>query len=187
MAQRRFLSFALLLSSVAFVARAHAEDTYEKRTVEGPQYTAPLSQLTQPSYVPQSVALSGPRRITDWNPGEPMPPGYHPVARARRGLIIAGAVTLGSLYLFSFLAASEASTSALYLPVLGPFAQLASGDDGARAVLLLDGLGQAAGAIMLIAGATTTTTILVRNDLAEIRLAPTLSKQGGGFGLVGTF
>lgn len=38
------------------------------------EYVAPLSQQTQQVYVPQSVALSGPRMIKDWQEGEPIPP-----------------------------------------------------------------------------------------------------------------
>src|SRR5216684_6682295 len=30
------------------------------------EYVTPLQQYTQPSYIPQSVAMSGPRMITDW-------------------------------------------------------------------------------------------------------------------------
>ena len=51
------------------------------------EYVAPLQQQTQPMYVPQSVAISGPRQITTWQEGEPIPPGYHPVQRIRRGLV----------------------------------------------------------------------------------------------------
>ena len=39
-------------------------------------------------YVPQSVALSGPRIITDWNDDDPVPYGYHPSTRTRTGMIV---------------------------------------------------------------------------------------------------
>jgi hypothetical protein len=188
---RRFLPIAFVLASTAAASSARADDavTYEKRNVEGPQYTAPLQQLTQPSYVPQSVALSGPSTISDWNPRDPIPPGYRPATRSRRGLLITGAAIFGSMYMMSVLAGgTDSSLTPLYVPVLGPFLQIATGhDDGANGLLMLDGLGQAAGAVMLLIGATTTKTVLVRNDLAEVRIAPTVTKTGSGIGLVGTF
>jgi hypothetical protein len=190
---RRFLPIAFVLASTASAASASADDgvTYEKKNVEGPQYTAPLYQLTQPSYVPQSVALSGPSTISDWNPREPVPPGYRPVSRARRGLLITGASILGSLYMLAVLAGgTDKSLTPLYVPVFGPFLQIATGHDsgsGANGVLVLDGLGQTAGAVMLLIAATTTKTVLVRNDLAEVRIAPTVTKTGSGIGLVGRF
>ena len=41
-----------------------------------PVYTAPLSQTTQTTYVPQSVAMSGPEEITDFDFERPVPLGY---------------------------------------------------------------------------------------------------------------
>jgi hypothetical protein len=58
----------------------------------------------------------------------------------------------------------------------------------ANVFLAFDGLGQAAGATMLVAGITSPKTVLVRNDLGEVRVTPMrLGRAGGGLGLVGTF
>src|ERR1700676_408234 len=73
------------------------------------EYVAPLAQETQQSYVPQSVALSGPRTIGDWKEGDPVPDGYRTATRVRRSAIIGGAVTFGVLYLLSALAAASAA------------------------------------------------------------------------------
>lgn len=55
-------------------------------------------------------------------------------------------------------------------------------------ILAIDGLGQAAGATMLIAGIMSPKTVLVRNDLAEVRITPMrLGRDGSGLGFVGTF
>ncbi|HEY2902013.1 MAG TPA: hypothetical protein VGL59_15640, partial [Polyangia bacterium] len=98
------------------------------------EYVAPLSQYTQPIYIPQSVAMSGPRMITDWQPGLPIPPGYHPSERIRKGELIAGLITFGVPYIYTSLAAaigddatsssSSSKTDALWIPVLGPFIEL---------------------------------------------------------------
>jgi hypothetical protein len=171
------------------------------------EYTAPLAQQTQIVYVPQSVAISGPRVINDYNEGEAVPPGYHPESRTRKGLIVGGAVMFGVLYLFSVLAAAVASDaaktcnaidtgcssnnpdSALYIPVAGPFVQMAKTDSStANFFLAVDGLGQAAGAAMLIYGLTSPRTVLVRNDLGTLQVVPMrMGKNGSGLGLAATF
>lgn len=103
-------------------------------------------------------------------------------------MLITSACVFVTLWLLSTLGADSAATGALYVPVFGPFLQIASGHTPeGNSLLLLDGVGQAAGAIMLAVGATTTTTVLVRNDLAEVRVAPMVSKEGTGLGLVGRF
>jgi hypothetical protein len=160
------------------------------------QYTAPLSQTTQPSYVPQSVALSGPREIRDYNEGDPVPPGYRPVQRIRKGLVIGGSVLFGTLYLFSAFAAAvdsdagDGELSELWIPAVGPFIQLAQTESATgKFFLALDGLGQSAGLFMLVYGLASPKTVLVRNDLAnmEVRVAPMAGRGTSGIALTGTF
>ena len=166
------------------------------------EFVAPLQQQTQAVYVPQSVALSGPRIIRDYEEGEPIPHGYHADTRVRTGLVVGGAVTFGVMYLFSVLAGSVmndvanrpyGSSSArgdfLFVPVVGPFLQLTKTDSSSGyTILVIDGAAQAAGAAMLIAGITSPRTVLVRNDLAEVRVTPMkVGERGNGIGLVGTF
>jgi hypothetical protein len=178
------------------------------------EYTAPLQQQTQLVYVPQSVALSGPRVIKDYKEGDAIPPGYHPEVRARTGMIVGGAVTFGVLYLFSVLAAaisadtaktecsfnsygstqtscdSSNPAAALYIPVAGPFIQMthAANSSSENVMLAIDGIAQAAGAAMFVYGITSPKTVLVRNDLGELRLTPMrMGKNGTGVGLTATF
>jgi hypothetical protein len=163
------------------------------------EYIAPLQQPTQQIYVPQSVALSGPRVIKDYEEGEPVPPGYHAESRVRTGLVVGGAVTFGVLYLISALTASAISdvnkttggenADLLYVPVAGPFLQMTQTESSTGNVFLaIDGIAQAAGATMLIVGLTSPKTVLVRNDLAEVHVMPMkMGHNGGGLGLVGTF
>jgi hypothetical protein len=168
---------------------------------DSPQYTAPLYQQTQPSYVPQSVAMSGPRQINSWQEGDPIPPGYHPVERARKGLVIGGAVLFGVFWLISVLdAAGNADANqgqtnpaaAMYIPAAGPFIQMAHGvGSSTEGVLLaIDGIAQAAGVAMFIYGLASPKVLLVRNDLSRPKILPTpmLMGQGGsGLGVVGRF
>lgn len=164
------------------------------------EYVAPLQQQTQQVYMPQSVALSGPRIIKDYEEGEPIPPGYHAETRVRSGLVVGGAVTFGVMYLLSVLvgaAISDVNRSVgnkesgefLYVPVAGPFLQMTRTESSSgNATLAIDGIAQAAGATMLIVGITSPKTVLVRNDLGEVRVMPMrMGDKGGGLGLVGTF
>lgn len=173
----------------------------------GPGYTAPIYQETQPSYVPQSVAMSGPRVIRDWNEGEPIPPGYHESTRIRKGLVIGGAVTFGVMYLFTAFGATIAdgacagtcSVGSLFVPVVGPFIYM--GTKGNTALdnfwLGFDGVVQAGGLAMFIIGLAAPSTVLVRNDLGTTatpkapKLAltpvPLISPTAQGLGLLGTF
>jgi hypothetical protein len=167
------------------------------------EYVAPLYQQTQPSYVPQSVALSGPREMA-YQEGDPIPPGYHSAERVRKGLIIGGAVTFGTLYLFSALVAAAGADSsqngsnpeaALWVPGVGPFLQMAQTRSATANVLLaVDGLGQSAGLVMLGFGLFSPKTVLVRNDLAssksnktEVAVAPMTGRGTTGMTVVGSF
>ncbi len=164
------------------------------------EYVAPLQQNTQQTYVPQSVALSGPRVIKDYEEGEPIPPGYHAETKVRTGLVVGGAVTFGVLDLLSVLTGAiihdvnKADHNGddgtfLYVPGAGPFLQMTKTDSGTGNVFLaIDGIAQAAGATMFIVGITSPKTVLVRNDLGEVRVMPIrMGDKGGGLGLVGTF
>jgi hypothetical protein len=161
---------------------------------------APYQQVPgpPPAYAPQ-VPIAWPRYIKDWEEGQPVPYGYHPEARAKKGLVITGAVLFGVLYLLSTLVAAanddsynENRYSALWIPVVGPFIQLgsstnASGDDQ---IFVLDGLAQTAGVTMLVLGLAFPRHILVRNDLATMSFVPApmrVGHDGGGLGLVGRF
>lgn len=163
-----------------------------------PMYPAPLSQQTQPTYVPQSVAMSGPEEITDIEEGRPPPPGYTAVQRTRKGLIIGGGVTFGATYGVSALTAAighdisdsgRNEVAAMWIPVVGPFIQI-SRTDSAVANVLLAGIGgaQVAGAVMLYYGLTTKKRVFVRNDLVgNMTVVPLAGNGATGLGLSGRF
>ena len=175
-----------------------------------PQYQAPLSQTTQSTYVPQSVALSGPEEITEFDHNRPIPDGYTLVHRTRKGLLIGGGVTLGVTYGISLLVAAVGEDTkscdnydyntgaqsgctnhdaAMAIPVAGPFIQIAN-ENSAVAKLFLAGMGgaQVAGAIMLYYGMTTKKAVLVRNDIVgSLNLTPMVGAGNTGLALSGRF
>ena len=195
-------AFAVLSSSSLVRAEGPTSTQYEKRDAPQ-QYVAPLAQTTQPSYVPQSVALSGPREIKDWQEGDAVPPGYRPVERTRRGLVVGGAVTFGTLYFFSALTAAIGADSntgrnpvaAMWIPGAGPFIQMTQTKSAtANVFLAIDGAGQCAGIAMLVYGIAVPRTVLVRNDLGEnkppkpeVHAVPLVGGGTTGVGVVGTF
>jgi hypothetical protein len=169
-----------------------------------PVYQAPLSQTTQGTYVPQSVALSGPEEIDDVE-GRRAPAGYTPVKRTRKGMLIGGGITFGVSYgyavLFAAAGSDEANNNfdgtsstnelgALWIPVAGPFIQLAD-TDSSIGKLALAGLGsaQVIGAVMLYYGLTTKKTVYVRNDLlGSLQMTPMVGANGGnGMAVSGRF
>jgi hypothetical protein len=202
------LTAAVLVTTFA-APRAYADGTPNMPPSQPPptsaqapngEYVAPLQQQTQQVYVPQSVALSGPRVIKDYEEGDPIPPGYHSETQTRKGLVIGGAVTFGAMYLLTVLVAaaindvnradnSGTDATFLYVPVAGPFLQMTKTDSStANVTLAIDGIAQGAGAAMFIVGITSPRTVLVRNDLAEVHVLPMrMGRDGGGIGLVGTF
>jgi len=198
------LAVAIGASLVAFsaAASARADDDDAPRTPPPATgvYPAPMSQTTQSTYVPQSVAMSGPREIDAVDEDAP-PAGYRAETRARKGLIIGGAVTFGSLYMISALAAAAGADAnrgetnplaAMWVPGVGPFIQLASTTSStAKVFLTIDGLAQTSGLVMLVYGLASPKSVFVRNDLAQskpkIMPVPIVTASGGGAGVVGTF
>jgi hypothetical protein len=142
-----------------------------------------------------------PRAITDWQEGDPVPPGYHPIQRVRKGAIIGGAVPFGVLYLISVLVAAgqqdathgqDKSAAGLYFPVVGPFITMTQTSSAVGDVFLaLDGLGQGLGAALVIYGLTSPQTVLRQDDYyGRLRVVPQplfFGRGGGGLGLTGSF
>lgn len=160
------------------------------------QYVAPLSQTTQPVYVPQSVALSGPRMIKDWRDGDPIPWGYHREERVRKGAVISGSILFGVTYGYSlFFAAigedidsNNNGAAPLAIPVLGPFITMKNSDSTTlNYMLALDGLAQAAGAALIIHGIVSPKAVLVRNDLGVSFMPAPMGKDGQGLVMMGRF
>ena len=206
---------ALALACGLAPGRAGADDqapppTYQP-TPAPPPYPAPPPGAAPagapPGYGPPVYAVPasgmpvyGPEEITDFDDSAPVPYGYTRVSRTRKGLIIGGAVTLGATYLATafigavaadFLKAEGSNTSVapVFLPVAGPFLEIGQTDSAiARFYLAVSGLGQSAGAIMLLYGISSSRTVLVRNDqLIVTSIAPLIVPGAAGLSVVGRF
>jgi hypothetical protein len=152
-------------------------------------------------YYPPGAPPPGPREIKDWDEGDPIPNGYHKTTKIRAGLAIAGGVTFGIVYVVTAFAGalvsdvgnSNATRSAklLFIPVAGPFTLLgATPSATGNFFLVLDGLAQAGGVAMLVAGIAAPRTTVVRNDISKLTLTPkpmTFGLHGAGMGIEGTF
>lgn len=173
------LPFALL-TTVALTLIAPAA------LAEAPPSDTPPSGLDEPSR---------PKTLPYFE-DQPTPYGYRPVSRYRYGLIVGGALTFSTLYIPTVVATAGTSDKITYVPIVGPF--ILAGKVGARSgdlftplaifFLAVDGLGQAAGAAMLIGGLAHKKQMLVRDDLATMHLTPmTFGPATAGIGAVGTF
>ncbi len=188
---------ALMFAPTSASAQDYDDDQPPPPPTIQPVYTAPLSQTTQTTYVPQSVAMSGPEEITDFDFERPIPLGYTMVHRKRKGLLIGGGVSFGVSYGISVLSAaigedvSSGSNEAasMWIPVAGPFLQMTQTDSATLRVFLFGlGAAQTAGAIMLYYGLTTKKRVLVRNDIVgSMTITPTVSDGTTGMMLSGRF
>jgi hypothetical protein len=147
--------------------------------------------------------------------GQPVPAGYHVETRPRKGLVVSGAIVFGSLYVISASVAGSSKRTGdgyLLIPVLGPFVDLAtrsencsyptsgycvSTDSTERFWLTFDGIGQAAGATLLIVGLAAQERMLERDDVPLTgkrastfawTFAPrSFGRSGLGLGVLGIF
>lgn len=203
---RAWLPAAVLVTSVAVLGEARAQ-TAAPAPAPVPTYYSPAPQPPPPQYAPPQYAPPPqyaappqyyaqppqyPPRL-DYEEGDAIPPGYSVRSRLRKGLVVGGAVTFGVLYVLSVLVADSVrgtdsdNLRSLYVPAIGPFIAL-SKVQGGNGVLILDGVGQTAGLIMLVAGVAFPRHELVRNDiLASMHVVPLLGSGLGGFGLAGAF
>jgi hypothetical protein len=187
------IAASILISTVSLLPRSARADEAEGASPRATTEVAP----------PPARVVIDPRAIRDWQEGDPVPPGYHPVQRMRKGAVIAGAVTFGVLYFISVLVAAVGTDAAnanhsnndvagLYAPVVGPFITMARSSLAiADVFLVLDGAGQAAGAILLVYGLTSPQTVLVRDaNYGRPVVFPRpmlLGKDGAGLGFSGSF
>ena len=129
--------------------------------------------------------------------GDPIPQGFNVRSRANRSLIIAGSITFGAPYIISALIAatvvSADSTNGsqyapLFAPVVGPFITIGtSHSEGAGTFwLAFDGLAEAGGVAMFIAGLTMEEKYLQRTPI-HASLKPEVIPNPGGMKLKWTF
>lgn len=146
-------------------------------------------------------------QVLPYEEGEPIPSGYELHSRPRLGLVITGGVLSGAAYGFAVMGAIddklEHQGGFLLIPVLGPWLTLAAGgarttcgaqedhcsetDRGKSFVLGLDGVIQAAGAIMITTGLLFPRQRLERTDLTVGLLPASIGEGRYGAVLVGAF
>jgi len=146
--------------------------------------------------------------------GGPIPPGYHLEEKPRRGLVIAGTIVLAVPYGLGLAGAGGGnfpnSSGWLILPVFGPWLTLASRhsgsrdctsafdgastcvhtgeDDVTRTFLILDGMMQLGGAVMLTVGLASPTKVVARDFVGSLHFAPsTIGRDGYGGFVTGKF
>jgi hypothetical protein len=204
----------IVVSLVAFGSTALAQNEPSVEPI-GPPVAAPPPP--PPGYYPPPPPMPppyggyprGPARLR-YEPGDPIPAGYHVVHRARNGLVIAGTVMFLVSYGIAFSVAMiddfKDQTSWLAVPIAGPWLMMynrsrpdCNGDTGSGCVeqgletilrfyLAIDGLVQAAGVGMLSFGMAGR-DVLVRDDsYAKVHLLPgPVGKDGYGALLTGRF
>jgi hypothetical protein len=127
--------------------------------------------------------------------GMEIPHGYQKTTRVRKGLVVAGAVTLGSLWAITALSGVIVGTNStnndhlpLYVPIVGPFVAVGTLATGSSAtgVLVVDGVLQTGFAAMFILGIALPKTILARTyQGVEVNMLPTLSPLGASLSPLG--
>lgn len=142
-----------------------------------------------------------------YRPGLPVPPGYHVESRSATGLVVVGALTAGVSYAvalgIAFDSGFDNGTGWLAVPVVGPWGAIGARTfkcraqeieearrcfDGAYdeattiAVLAGDGVVQAVGFALWLAGLATKTHELVRDDVKALQVSA-VPRPGGGFDL----
>ncbi|APR82021.1 Hypothetical protein A7982_07370 [Minicystis rosea] len=136
------------------------------------------------------------RLVRRWEPGDPIPPGFHPEERPRLGLAISGGVILGLFWFGSAVggaAATDKGLRPLMAPLVGPFiaagtSRAAHRDELVPVLLVMDGLIQVGSAAMLLTGLLLTRPRLVRDEAKPFVLpAPVRVGDAQGLGVVGRF
>jgi hypothetical protein len=207
LASNASLLVAGLLLAAPQVARAQdAEPPSAAESALAPvPLPLPASEDSRETRKASSLRL---RSIRSWSEGEPVPAGYHPESRRRRGLLTGGACLLGVPYLLTLTSALLTSTSGghfpevLYIPIAGPIIEavqmaqepLCYGIDCrlnrtlGLAVSIIDGVLQVAGAAMIVVGIFVRHTVLVPDEPGIVSVAPVLMGRGGlGLGVLARF
>jgi hypothetical protein len=184
----RALALALALVPVLVTSEARAQNE------------SPPQPATRPAADPRH-----------WRDGDPVPAGYHVEDVPRSGLVKAGFIVTGIPYFFSVVAALTARTDNesgwLFVPFAGPWVTMGRRNYGCNPDannpsteqsltcvadvfvvmgLIFDGVVQATGGALLLAGYVATKPGLVRND-DTLRVLPMRIGSGMGIGAAGDF
>ena len=178
----------------------------------GYAYPPPPGYGYQQPYAVAYPSALRPPEVVNYD-GGPVPAGYHVEERPRKALIITGALLTGVPWVLGITFAGgakpsfENQTGWLVLPVLGPWLTLATrktsdctntssgsycfndGDEGAkRTLLVFDGLLQATGAVLFIAGIANPKKVVARDFVGKLQFTPApIGRLGYGGFVTGEF
>lgn len=178
-----------------------------------PGYGQPPPGYAQPGYeAPPPGAYYAPApgypgaplgpKVLDYEEGDAIPAGYRTGTRVRKGLVIGGSVMLGVGYVITIMAAGlgqlvnevardNKDFGPLLIPVVGPFVGIATTDPSTGGAFGLAFLGtvQTAGLAMLIGGIAAPKTVLIRNEVGNVKFTvlPQVGVSSAGLGVVGAF
>jgi hypothetical protein len=146
-----------------------------KTPTPSPKPTSEVTPVVRPDELPYSPLV---------------PAGYEVRKRTYPGLVALGWVGFSISYSLTVVVGIGNESSVLFLPVLGPLLYLATANDvyskPEPAPYVLSSLLQGVSIISLIAGYRGETK-LVKKGTASISLAPSITRDGGYFGVVGRF
>lgn len=165
-------------------------------------------QQPPPGYGYGPPPPQGPEEM-DYIEGMTIPPGYTRDSQIRKGLVIGGAVTFGTMWLLSVAVGAVAmeieeeddewggdsdgvsptDAGMLMIPVGGPFISIATyeASAGGAVLLVIDGIAQAGGLAMLIVGLAAKKDVLVRTGDVEMTVTPMVGQGRTGLGVLGRF
>jgi hypothetical protein len=201
----------VVVSLLAFGSTALAQSDPSVEPMPGPPAPPPPYPPAYYAPPPAYGPPVGPARLR-YEEGDPIPPGYHVVHRARQGLVIAGTVVFAVSYGIALSVAMiddfKDQTNWLAVPIAGPWLMMynrtrpdcndstGSGcvEEGLETILrfylAVDGVAQAAGVTMLSFGMAGR-DLLVRDDrYAAVRMnvmPGPIGKSGYGAVLTGRF
>jgi hypothetical protein len=163
-------------------AQPYGAQPYGAQPYGAPPYGAQLPYAAQPPYVlPQyGLPYGAPANVSPrLSLGEPQ---YE--ERELRGLWIAGAAAFAAGYVATAIMTEATESEWGFVPLLGPWIEMAEGDDFLEILWLPGAIAQAAGLVLVIVGASVRRRIPVEPSL-RISAAP--APGGGALSLSGTF
>ena len=171
------------------------------QTVEPPADAPPAAEAPPRTNGRVSYVLVPAPEELRYREGQEIPAGYELSVRPRLGPVIAGGVMTLLAWTLAVGFADEADfrnhSGWVLVPVAGPWLALAAGArdqchvdctaPDVRTALVLDGLVQTVGAVLLTYGLTSPVKRLVRKEPAVVALLTGVGHGGYGLGLLGAF
>ena len=180
---------------------------------DGPPAVTAGNGLAQVDPVPAKPAPTapavpeGPRYITDWAPGDPIPPDYHPVRQPRKGALVVGLLMFSVGYSAALAIGlfgdptyygGRTGKEFLAVPFVGPLVTLAKLPPEAQSSnttiisaseeVAFMAAAEIAGGAFILYSLLRRRHLLVRDDQPPVHVAPmTLGRSSAGVAIAGRF